>query len=141
MLDRAIIFFYLALLDEAKAKEAIHDVVKSLRKKGVQNNPEQSENLERLISTLHSVYDNYTSKARPMGTVFSSGNLVLPTGLNWGRWLEFHRQADKNDLLAVIFNKILGISEDVVARGLGVSDGTVRFRVSKGLRLLGGLNA
>ena len=140
MLERAIIFFYLALLDEAKAKEAIQAVVKSLRKKRIQDSS-APENLERLISTLNSAFEDHKVTARPMGTVFSSGHVTLPPGLNWGRWLEFHRLAEQNDLLAVVYNKVLGISEDAVARGLGVSEGTVRFRVAKGLRLLGGINA
>lgn len=133
MLDRVVVFFYLSLLDEAQSKEAIQRSIKTYRQSDLR--------VEDLIRLMHEGYQKHFAKARPVGSAFSSGQLILPDGLKWNVWLEFHRLADRNDLVALLLNKILGFSEASVAEGLQVSQGTVRFRVAKALRLLGGLSA
>ncbi len=138
VIGRAGLFFYLAFLDEARAKDATRDIVKTLRRRGLHK--AQGESLEELVQLIHNYSVRHIDSARPTGTSFTSGDLVIPAGFNWSRWLEFRRQSERNDFYAVLFTRILGISEALVAKALRVSDGTMRFRVARGLRLLGSVS-
>ncbi|MCB0419624.1 MAG: hypothetical protein KDD61_01420, partial [Bdellovibrionales bacterium] len=63
----------------------------------------------------------------------------LPDGVDLGAWRQFAKDADREELLAVIWSKILKLSDEVIAAGIHVTPGTVRHRVGRGLRLLGEL--
>ena len=140
--ERAIVFFYLALLDESKAQAATAEAVHQFRKKGLyQVQDLQPEKWAEFVAILNGIFKKYRTSSRATGAAFTSGNLILPSSLKWSTWLEFHRLAEPSDCQAVLFNKILGLSDSVVSQGLQVSEGTVRFRVARSLRLLGGLNA
>lgn len=137
VIGRAGLFFYLAFLDEGRAKEATRDIVKTLRRRGLHKVHSETESLEDFIQLIHSYSQKHGQSARPTGVSFTSGDLVVPAGLNWSRWLEFRRQAERNDFYAVLFTRILGISEALVAKALNVTEGTMRLRVARGLKLLG----
>lgn len=139
VIGRAGLFFYLAFLDETRAKEATREIVKTLRRRGL-HKPNASESLEELVQLIHDYSIRHINSARPTGISFTSGDLVVPSGLNWSRWLEFRRQSERNDFYAVLFTRVLGISEALVAKALKVSEGTMRFRVARGLKLLGGVS-
>ncbi len=45
---------------------------------------------------------------------------------------------EPSEVEAVLLSKILGFSDNEIAEGLGVTSGTVRYRIGRGLRHLGG---
>lgn len=137
VIGRAGLFFYLAFLDEARAKEATREIVKSLRRRGLHRANKDNSSLEELVQLIHSYSNKHIDMARPTGTSFTSGELVVPPGISWSRWLEFRRHAERNDFYAVLLTRVLGISEGLVAKALQLSEGTMRFRVARGLRVLG----
>jgi DNA-directed RNA polymerase specialized sigma24 family protein len=53
-------------------------------------------------------------------------------------WAGFLQTGEATEIEAVLFSKILNFSEEEIAEGLGVTTGTVRYRVGRGLRHLGG---
>lgn len=53
-------------------------------------------------------------------------------------WANFLQTGEPTEVEAVLFSKILNFSEVEIAEGLGVTTGTVRYRVGRGLRHLGG---
>ncbi|MGE4133695.1 MAG: sigma factor-like helix-turn-helix DNA-binding protein [Bdellovibrionales bacterium] len=53
-------------------------------------------------------------------------------------WRKFLQSGDPGEVEAVLLSRILLFSDDEIAAGLGVSIGTVRYRVGRGLRHLGG---
>jgi len=53
-------------------------------------------------------------------------------------WANFLQTGEASEVEAVLFSKILNFSEDEISEGLGVTSGTVRYRVGRGLRHLGG---
>jgi hypothetical protein len=58
-----------------------------------------------------------------------------PTDLS--PWASFRRKADRDEFAAVLFLKVLKIPVDIVAQALNVTEGTLRLRLSRGLRALG----
>ena len=53
------------------------------------------------------------------------------------KWSFFRQRAIEDEFLAVIWSQLLKIPEKEISRGLGVSERTVRYRVGRGLVLLG----
>jgi hypothetical protein len=64
---------------------------------------------------------------------------ILPPGVSLGAWRQFHKEAADDELMSVVWSQIVGFEDSVISQGLGVSEGTVRYRVGRGLRQLGQL--
>jgi hypothetical protein len=63
----------------------------------------------------------------------------FPKDLDMGPWKQFRKDADEEELVTLIWSHILGFSDEQIARGLGISVGSVRYRAGNGLRKLGAL--
>lgn len=62
------------------------------------------------------------------------------SSIDLGPWCDFLKEAEEHVILVVIFSHILLLSEKDIAKGMGVSVGTVRYRLGYGLRLLGSMS-
>jgi DNA-directed RNA polymerase specialized sigma24 family protein len=62
----------------------------------------------------------------------------LPKDFDLNAWNHFLNSGEATEVEAVLFSRILNFTEDEIADGLGVTAGTVRYRVGRGLRHLGG---
>lgn len=63
---------------------------------------------------------------------------LLPDKFNSKAWAAFLESGDPGEIEAVLLSRVLGFTDDEIAGGLGVTRGTVRYRVGRGLRHLGG---
>ena len=63
---------------------------------------------------------------------------VFPPGFDLSLWISFQSAGDPKEVEAVLLSKVLGFSDEEIARGLNVTPGTVRYRIGRGLRHLGG---
>lgn len=63
---------------------------------------------------------------------------VFPVGFDLSLWISFQSAGDPKEVEAVLLSKVLGFTDDEIAQGLQVTPGTVRYRVGRGLRQLGG---
>lgn len=130
------LFFYFALLDDQKAIEAASQAL-ALGRVRKQRNP-QIKNTVALVSATKSVWDKYkarVARGRPNTSVESGW--LLPEGVDLGPWREFQKSASEDELLTVIWSKILKIEDDDISEGLGITQGTIRYRLGRALRKLG----
>jgi hypothetical protein len=77
------------------------------------------------------------SRGRP-NTSVESGWLI-PEGIDLGPWREFQKNASEDELLTVIWSKILKFSDLEISEGLGITQGTIRYRLGRALRKLGSM--
>jgi hypothetical protein len=63
---------------------------------------------------------------------------IIPENFDLGVWTSFLATAHPEESEAVLLSHILGFTDVEIATGIGVSEGTVRYRVGRGLRHLGG---
>jgi hypothetical protein len=63
----------------------------------------------------------------------------LPDRLDLSPWKEFQKIAPEDELLAVIWSQILGLKDEDISTALGFSEGTLRYRMGRALRKLGGV--
>ncbi len=132
-------FFFLTLLDEQAAFSASARALQIWRSKLARSPQPEIQGEPLLVSTLEKQWELLAKQnlgGQPL--VFSNEEWELPTGLDLGPWLEFRKEAPKDEFLAVLFVKVLGLSSLGVAHGLKVSEGTISHRLSRGLRRLGG---
>ena len=132
------LFFFFAVLDD---KKAIHTSSRAsdlfyLRMK---KNPNQNPNVA-LVTVTRQAWDkskNNFYRGRPQYSIESGW--LIPTGLDMSPWKEFQKSSHEDELLAVIWSKILKIPEADISLALGITEGTLRYRIGRGLRKLGGM--
>ncbi len=134
------LFYFYVLLDE---NQALDWTLKSLRQclKSLGSESESDSRATSLI--VHHTHLGWKkiiqNKATLSASIVHEAAFVIPPSLDLGVWKQFRKDADGEEFLAVIWSKILGFSDQEIATGLGVSLGTVRYRVGRGLRHLGSL--
>ncbi|MFN7727681.1 MAG: RNA polymerase sigma factor [Bdellovibrio sp.] len=130
------LFFFFASLDEYRAKETASkaaDEYERILKKDPKIDPAVG-----VILASYKVWIQFKSKIPRGRPQFSneSGWLFVDK-IDLGHWKEFQKTAPEDELLALIWVHILGFSEEQVSRALGLTEGTLRYRVGRGLRKLG----
>ncbi len=133
------LFFYFAFLDDDKAIEASSQALALCRARKQKNS--KIKNSVLIVVATKTIWQKFKpriSRGRPNTTIESGW--LLPQGVDLGPWREFQKTASEDELLAVIWSKILQINDDDVSEGLGITQGTIRYRLGKALRKLGGMS-
>ena len=129
-------FFFLCYLNESKATVAAEQAVRAykteVRKRRLLS---AEERVAALIAACVGVHLK-GKQHRPSVAVQRPEQFVLPNSLDLTTWSRFIVKADPVELQALILAKACGFTEAEVAHGLGVSSGTLRLRVSRGLQKL-----
>ncbi|MGZ3774463.1 MAG: helix-turn-helix transcriptional regulator [Pseudobdellovibrionaceae bacterium] len=132
------LFFYFALLDDKKAIEASSKALVLCRDR--KNKNSNLKNAVVVVASTKAVWDKYksrVSRGRP-NTSVESGWLI-PESIDLGPWREFQKTASEDELLTVIWSKILKFADDDISEGLGITQGTIRYRLGRALRKLGSM--
>lgn len=129
------LFFLFSLMDEKVALEATHKVVAQLKAAGArgQRGPTVEADLIRVLRKTHDHHRKIAHRNRSPGVSEEAWTTFAETAT----WAKFQRDVSENELIAVLLSKILGFKEESIADGLGISIGTVRYRVGKAIRALG----
>lgn len=133
------LFYYFTLLEEKAAHLAtlrIIDKIKNRIEKAKLNENEVPAALVHLMHKSHRQVAKITSRSSTAES--EGGGWILPTAVDLGAWRAFKKEADSEEFLAVVWSQILRLKDEDISRGLGVSVGTVRHRVGRGLKILGG---
>lgn len=132
------LFFFFSLLDEEKAFEAAQKtwtVFQDYKKKY-----SKEKDAVLIVQATKEVWDHLNpklQKGRPYLT--KSSGWTWPNQLNMGPWMEFQKHSTTDELLSTIWCYIMGYSESDVATGLGLSEGTLRFRLGHSVKKVGAL--
>lgn len=129
-------FFFFALLDEKKAIGATSKAIKEFRKLHAKK-PEIPVNIHIIQASLKIWSKHHVDFYKGRQNLSFSSEWILPQGFDLNPWKEFQKNAPEVELIAVIWSKILKISEKEIAIAQNLSEGTLRYRIGKGLALLG----
>lgn len=123
------LFFYLNLFDAKQAHSASQRTLASFKDLGSRTNGD-------LIALAMKVLRHArTLKFFSAGSL--SGEFTLPKDLKLDAWTEFKKRSDNAEYETVLWSQVLGFSDSDIAAGLGVTEGTIRHRLSRGMRMLG----
>ncbi len=118
--------------------EATARVVRKIKKR-IQSNKEDAKDIEKLIVFFcHQVRLKLTGKKKYLWAKsgIESGWTLHPD-VDIGSWREFLAESDGEVVEAVVFSKILNFKDQPISQGLGITIGTLRYRLGNGIRLLG----
>ncbi len=134
------LFFYFTLLDDDLAESASRIVIAKCRAKFKNNKLTENEQLVILVHQLFAVFEKTrTENILNKASLSQKANYLMPQGISFGAWRQFHKESSVEDLVSVVLSQILCLEDATIALGLGVTTGSVRYRVGRGLRQLGHL--
>lgn len=139
-INSVALFFYFTLLDEDLADRFTRTAIGKIRDQ-IEKRDKKQESVDEVVVYQCSKLFEKARRENVLNTAHLSqkAKYILPTGLSFGAWRQFHKEASIEDLEALVWSRILGFQDAVIAQGLGVTVGTVRYRVGRGLRQLGHL--
>jgi hypothetical protein len=135
VIDTVAKFFFFTALDERISFTASLKVLTELKSKnwiGTQHRARWVQVLAKWRAKIYLVSPKVFSEDP------SDRGFLFPDNLDFSHWIAFQSTAPPTEVEAVLLSKILGFQDEEIASGLGVSVGTVRYRVGRGLRGLGG---
>lgn len=135
VIDTVAKFFYFCTLDERVTFAASFRVLGELKNGGWIDGGHRS----RWVAQL-SKWRQKLGSVAPRDWAHTPGDagFQVPPQFNPTAWSNFLTYGDPLEIEAVLLSRILNFTDDEIASGLGVTRGTVRYRVGRGLRRLGG---
>ena len=135
---RAIaLFFLFSLMEEKVALHAAHKTVAHLKSHTA---PDAEVDRDDLIGVLRKMFDQHR-KLAPRNQTSAPPDTAwkLPPGMDASAWSKFQKEAGENEIIAVTLSRLLSFSDEDIAAGLGISLGSARYRIGKGVRQLGAI--
>lgn len=135
-LKQILLFFFFVTLSEKISKELSRDAwFWCLDKK--KKNPELENNHVVLLS-LERSWKSLSKVPRTGMTNFSADSgWLLPRSLHIEPWKEFQKTASNEELFITVISQILKFPEATLTQVLGLSSGTIRYRLAKTIRKIG----
>lgn len=132
------LFFFYTFLDKSLASKASVEAI-SLYDKRLKRRETHGPTEPLLVYSTYKVWKKYSKKRNIKTKDFdlSAEGWIIPEKLRLEPWREFVKDADPQLYLAVIWSTLLNFSDKDISEGLGISEGSVRYRVGNGLKLLG----
>ena len=134
---RSILLFYTYLVpDEKVGLQLAKRTWKRLSREGEGSHIFSQDDQAKVVSITKRLFDEWRDSKSAHNFLIQQSGKMWSTHVPLDLWREFQKNADRETLTVVVWSMILNFSDAAIAQGLGVTVGTVRFRVSRGLRLL-----
>lgn len=138
--NKMVLYFYLASLNE---KQSVENAMKASvlfqkRQKDEKNKFDEEVALIQICNLLFN--ESSQSINQKQLTILNASIFSWPDHLDLTPWREFQKRSSAQERLAVLWVHVLEISIEKLATSLNLSEGTIRYRLGKGLALLGQLN-
>lgn len=132
------LFFFYTFLDKDLALRATVEALRLIEKRIKGRGISDSRNPILVYSTFK-IWKKYSKKKnlKLQNSEFTAEGWIVPGDLKMETWRQFVKEAESSLSLAVIWSKLLGFADKDIAEGLGQTEGSVRYRVGKGLKHLG----
>lgn len=132
------LFFYFAFLSERRAIDASMEALSLLNE--IKSKKPDIKSMVAFVAATDQVWEkNKTKITRGRINVAENTGWILQSQVELGPWREFQKHATYDELVILIWSKILKISDQEIAEGLSITNGTVRYRLGRALRKLGGM--
>lgn len=129
-------FYFFAFADEELALKASQEAFNQVQKDAKQGKKGEVA-LTELILVGHEFYQKYLPKKdHPPRVSFHSG-WEAPQQFEIAPWLEFKKRAHPDEIFVYIWQFILQASTESLASALGVSLGTILFRLAQSSKTMG----
>ena len=128
-------YFFFICLDEQLSFAASLKVLNELKA----GNRLDRDHRDHWVAMLHKWKPRLAHlRPRPWTDHPREQGFLFPQEFDLAGWVSFMSATDFEEVEAVLFSRVLGISDAEISKGLNVTVGTVRYRIGRGLRHLGG---
>jgi hypothetical protein len=134
---RAIaLFFFFALLDEKKSIEAAGLAADQCAK--LLKDKTATSTSQAVVLSTYSVWKKLRAQLyRGRPTLAQEIGWLSFQETNLGPWKEFQKVAPEDELITMIWSRLLRIPDRDIASALELPEGTVRYRVGRALKRIG----
>jgi hypothetical protein len=137
--NNIVLYFYLVSLNDRKSLEL------SIKASQLYQIRHDDEGVKfdadlAIVEICTELLSKFQTHAGTKLTVVNPTFLTWPDHLDFIPWREFYKRSSVQERIAVVWVDVLGVSITKLAQGLETSEGTIRYRLNKGLSLLGQLN-
>ncbi|MCB0414511.1 MAG: hypothetical protein KDD50_09265 [Bdellovibrionales bacterium] len=141
LLRKAILFYFFTFNDEGTSLKAAKQSIRQCQKRLKNTSEASADEIEStLIYFLNKNWNRYIfKKANERFSLSHETSWKLYDDVSLGWWRQFLKESNSDEYLAVVCSLILKFKEQNIAHGFGVSKGTVRHRINRGLRKLASL--
>jgi hypothetical protein len=134
------LFFFFSYLDDEKAILSATKATDLFFKK-MRLAPQTKPNVAVVLITRQIWEKSRGNFYRGQPRVSADSGWQPPEGLDMSAWKEFQKSSPEDELLSLVWSRILKIPEVEISEALGISEGTLRYRVGRALRKLGGMTS
>jgi DNA-directed RNA polymerase specialized sigma24 family protein len=127
-------FFYFLLLDEGMALNASYKAIKRANRDLEKESGLKTEVI--LIRALHAVLKNSLAHKKAAVSTPPQSDWRISKPENALVWREYIRKADQDSSTVLVLRYILGFPSALIAEALGLPEGTVMYRLGRGLEAL-----
>lgn len=137
--NKIVLYFYLVTLNDRKTLEL------SIKASQLYQIRQDDEGTKfdadlALVEICTELFHELPKLPQNQLAVINPTFLIWPEHLDFIPWREFHKRSSTQERIAVVWINVLGVSISKLANVLATSEGTIRYRLNKGLSLLGQLN-
>jgi DNA-directed RNA polymerase specialized sigma24 family protein len=133
--EAVVKYFFFLCLDEQMSFSASLKVMADLKA----SNRLDDDHRAHWVQTLHKWKPRLKSmRTRAWAASPAERGFEIPAEVEIASWVTFMNSNESEEVEAVLLSRVLGFSDSEIAQGLGVTEGTVRYRTGRGLRHLGG---
>jgi hypothetical protein len=132
------LFFFYTFLDKNLALKAAFEALRLFEKRIKERDPMAPQN-PVLVYCTYKIWKKYSKKRNLKTEDFplTSEGWIIPDGIKMEPWRQFAKDTDPQIYLAVIWSQLLQFTDKDISEGLGIAEGSIRYRVGKGLKVLG----
>ena len=136
------LFFLLGFMEEHVALSAASRAIAQLKAEypniSRKDRDTEAVPIGALIKVCRESWKHFRRQTpRNQAATTSIGAWVAPSNLDLNIWCRYQKDAHDDEVMALLFSLVLGISDENLAEGFQTSTGTIRYRLGKGVRQLG----
>ena len=134
-------FFFLTTQNSDKTHDAIYRTIMRLNKI-YKNDPAKEEDASLLVYWTYHYWKLLKKKKALLSFLKkkkaeNNVRFVIPQNLDMILWQQYLSEAKDEEALFLVWSCVLNISDFHIAKGMALSDGTVRFRLGNALKKMG----
>jgi DNA-directed RNA polymerase specialized sigma24 family protein len=128
--EAALNYFYFLLMDEGSALHSALRAVQAVQKKAktVQGKEIDLILIKEMASILQKVLKKNQPKSNP-----AKSDWKTPNAESLASWKDYLRRSEPESAEALVLRYILNYSVKEISKALGVPEGTIHFRLGRGL--------
>lgn len=135
-LRKISLFFFFVTLSENQARDLSRQCYSWCLTKKSKNPKLNSDTI--LILGLSRFWDQIKRKPRNgVSQVSQDSGWILPPELKLEPWIAFQKNASEEEIFAALLYRVLKYSPEILSESLGITAGTLRYRVAKAVRRIG----